>query len=308
MWIKENIPDQFGKTIIVTGANTGIGFETALALYEKGAHIVLACRDLKSAEKAMIQIQQSSGTGSVECGVLDLSSLDSVREFAHNFTENHQKLHILINNAGVMIPPPSKTTEGFELQFGVNFLGHFALTGLLYPSLVSTEDSRVVTLSSMAYLRGIIDFDNLKSEKSYDPMREYCQSKLADILFSVELHRRLSSIKSRILSLAAQPGANKTSLSRYMSPEALAEGIERVGALMDPWQGALSALYAATFPRVSGEKLYGPDKDGGYRGFPAESVIAENGLDKEVSKKLWNLAEKATGVYFPPEIRVSSGS
>ena len=299
MWTKENIPDQSGKTVIVTGANTGVGFETALALYENGAHVVLAGRDLKKIEAAIASIEKLKGNGSVEAGIIDLASLKSVKQFAESFIKNYKQLDLLINNAGVMVPPESKTTEGYELQFGVNFLGHFALTGYLFPLLEKTPGSRIITVSSLAYLRGIIDFDNLRSENSYDPMREYCQSKLADIIFSIELQRRLTANHKQTVSIAAQPGANNTELSRYMSREEHAAGIQRVGPLMDPWQGALPSLYAATSTEASGGKLYGPDKDGGYRGYPAEAIITANALVEGVAKKLWSLAEQATGVYFP---------
>ena len=164
MWTKNNIPDQSGKTIIVTGANAGIGYETALALYQAGAHVILACRSHEKAEETLNKIKEQAGKGSLETGILDLSSLASVKHFAEDFLQNHQQLDVLINNAGVMIPPASKTTEGWELQFGVNFIGHFALTGLLYALIKSTPKSRIVTVSSMAYVHGKIDFDNLKSE------------------------------------------------------------------------------------------------------------------------------------------------
>jgi NAD(P)-dependent dehydrogenase (short-subunit alcohol dehydrogenase family) len=299
MWTKNNIPDQSGKTVIVTGANAGVGFETALAFYEKGAHVIMAGRDLKKIEEAITRIKKLKGNATVDAGILDLASLKSVKQFAELYIQNHKQLDLLINNAGVMIPPASKTNEGYELQFGVNFLGHFALTGYLYPLLEKTPGSRIVTVSSLAYLRGVIDFDNLRSEKSYDPMREYCQSKLADIIFSIELQRRLSAKHKLTVSIAAQPGANKTELTRFMSSEALTAGIERVGPLMDPWQGALPSLYAATSTEASGGKLYSPDKDGGYRGYPTEATIADNALDETVAKKLWSFAEHATGVYFP---------
>ncbi len=299
MWTKNDIPDQSGKTAIVTGANAGVGFETALALFEKGADVILAGRDLKKLDEAISRIKKLKGNGTTEAGILDLANLKSVKQFAESFIQNHKQLNLLINNAGVMIPPASKTAEGYELQFGVNFLGHFALTGYLYPILEKTTGSRIVTVSSLAYLRGVIDFQNLKSEKSYDPTREYCQSKLADIIFSVELQRRLSAYHKQTVSIAAQPGANKTELTRYMSSEDLAAGIERVGALMDPWQGALPSLYAATSNDASGGKLYSPDKDGGYRGYPAEATIADNAMDEEVAKKLWSFAEQATGTRFP---------
>ncbi|WP_316741990.1 oxidoreductase [Pedobacter antarcticus] len=299
MWTKDNIPDQSGKMIIVTGANAGIGFETALALYEAGAHVVLACRNLGKANEAIVRIKQSSGAGVLEAAQLDLGDLNSVRQFAETFIKQHLKLDVLINNAGIMIPPATKTVQGFESQFGVNFIGHFALTGYLYPILNSTPGSRIITLSSMAYLYGKIDFDNLKSEKDYEPMREYQQSKLADLILSVELQRRITAKGDGVLSIAAQPGANKTELSRHMSVHAYKEAVERVGELMEPWQGALPSLYAAVSNEVTGGALYGPDEDGGYRGYPAEATITANALDEDVAKKLWKLAEEVTGLIYP---------
>jgi len=299
MWTKENIPNQTGKTIIVTGANTGIGFETALALYEAGAHVILACRSLENAENAITKIKVQKGFGTLEAGVLDLSSAASIKQFAETFIKTHDKLDVLLNNAGVMIPPASKTTEGYELQFGVNFIGHFALTGYLYPLLKATPGSRVVTLSSVAYLTGVIDFDNLKSEIDYDPMREYRQSKLADMLLSVELQRRITAAGDNVVSLAAQPGANNTDLSRHMNAEAFNTAVERIGGLMEPWQGALPSLYAATSPDVVAGGFYEPDGENGYKGYPTQSPIAPHALDEAVAKRLWELAEQATGVYYP---------
>ncbi len=299
MWTKENIPDLSGKTAIVTGSNAGVGFETALALYEKGAEVIMANRNLAASAIAIDRIRQQKGKGTVEVEQLDLSDLNSIKKFAEEFIRRFNRLDLLINNAGVMIPPASKTKEGYELQFGVNFLGHFALTGRLFPLLEKTKGSRIITVSSLAYLRGVIDFDNLKSEISYDPMREYAQSKLADLIFSIELQRRLSAVHAQTASIAAQPGANKTELTRHMSKEELTAGIARVGELMDPWQGALPSLYAGVSKDAQPGKLYGPDQDGGYRGYPAEAAIKENALDEQLAKKLWSFAEKATGVIFP---------
>jgi len=303
MWTKENIPDQTGKTAIVTGANTGVGYETALALYETGAHVVLACRDLGKAENARTKLLALKGKGSLETAVLDLSDLASVQQFADAFLQQHKALHVLINNAGVMnagkmAPLAAKTAQGYEQQFGVNFLGHFALTGRLYPLLNVTSGARIVTLSSMAYLRGVIDFDNLRSENSYDAMREYAQSKLADLLLSLELHRRITAAGDQVLSIAAQPGANKTELIRHMTDEELTAGIARVGPLMDPWQGALPSLYAALSPEATGGNLYEPD-NGGYRGYPTLATLKENALDEKAAKKLWDWAEEVTGVRYP---------
>ena len=298
MWTKENIPDQTGKTILITGANTGLGFETALALYETGAHVVLACRSQQKADGTLNNLQAKPGKGTLETGVIDLSDLGSVKQFADTFLQKHKQLHVLINNAGVAMPPASKTAEGYELQFGVNFLGHFALTGRLYPLLNATPGSRIVTLSSNGYQGSIIDFDNLKSEAGYEPLREYRQSKLANLIFSVELQRRITAKGDKVLSIAAQPGANKTELTRHLSEEAIAAGVERLGEFMEPWQGALSSLYAAISNDASGGNLYEPD-NGGYRGYPALASIQENALDKTVAKKLWDLAEQVTGIYYP---------
>ena len=298
MWTKEQIPDQSGKTVIVTGTNTGIGYETALALYEAGARVILACRDLKKADDTRARIQAQPGSGMLETGVLNLADLTSVSRFTDLFGQAHNQLHVLINNAGVATPPASKTAQGYELQFGVNFLGHFALTGRLYSLLDATPESRVVTLSSMGYQSAIIDFDNLRSEKSYDPLREYRQSKLANLLFAVELQRRIIESNDQVRSIAAQPGANKTELTRHLSDEDIAVGIERIGGFMDPSQGALSVLYAAVSPDVSGGAMYEPDQ-GGYRGYPSLATLQQKALDEPLAEKLWAFAEHATGIHFP---------
>ncbi|SEJ65073.1 NAD(P)-dependent dehydrogenase, short-chain alcohol dehydrogenase family [Dyadobacter sp. SG02] len=314
MWTKKNIGDQTGKTVIVTGANTGIGYETALALFEAGAHVVLACRSERNAQDAEARLRTQGGKGTLETAILNLANLSAVSEFAHAFIQKHDKLDILINNAGVMTPPASKTDDGYELQFGVNFLGHYALTGHLYPLLnstpgaatpgaatpgVATPGSRIVTVSSMAYLRGAIDFDNLRSEHSYDAFREYAQSKLADVLFSVELQRRIEAAGDQVISVAAQPGANKTDLSRFMSEAEYNAAIDRIGELMDPWQGALPSLYAAVAEDVQGGDFYSPDEPGGYRGYPAKLAIEPHGLDEAVASRLWEWAEKVTRVAYP---------
>jgi NAD(P)-dependent dehydrogenase (short-subunit alcohol dehydrogenase family) len=299
MWTKKDIPDQGGKIVIVTGANAGVGYETALALYKVGAHVILACRNLEKANQAISKIKEHPGKGTLEAGVLDLASLAAVKQFADDFKTKHQKLDVLINNAGVMIPPASKTADGYELQFGVNFIGHFALTGHLYPVLENTQGSRVVTVSSNAYLPGVINFDNLKSEQDYEPMREYRQSKLGNMLFSVELQRRIEATGDNVLSIAVQPGANKSDLSRHMDPVAYDAAVERLGGIMDPWQGALPSLYAATMPEVKGGDFYEPDQQGGYKGFPWKGTIAVHAMDEAVAKKLWRFAEDATVLHYP---------
>lgn len=298
MWTTKDIANQKGKTVIVTGGNTGIGYETALALFRAGAEVTIACRDRDKAEKAITEMKTQQGSGSLEVGILDLGSLSSVKQFAKKFIEEHLQLHLLINNAGVATPPASKTTEGYELQFGVNFLGHFALTGFLYPLLQTTAGSRIVTLSSNGYQNSAIDFDNLKSEKDYNALREYRQSKLANLMFSVELDRRIKAKGQQVLSIAAQPGANNTELTRHLSDEEIAAGKERLGDFMEPWQGALSSLYAAVAKEALGGQMYEPE-DAGLRGYPTLATIRENAMDEAVAKKLWDTAQAITGVVYP---------
>jgi NAD(P)-dependent dehydrogenase (short-subunit alcohol dehydrogenase family) len=298
MWTTKDIINQKGKTVIVTGGNTGIGYEIALALFRAGANVVIACRDKGKADKAIIQMETLKGIGSLEVGILDLASLDSVRQFAETFIEQHRQLHLLINNAGVATPPASKTSEGYELQFGVNFLGHFALTGLLYPLLLATQGSRIVTLSSNGYQTAVIDFDNLKSEKDYNPLREYRQSKLANLIFSIELDRKIKAKDQKVLSIAAQPGANNTELTRHLSDEEIAIGKKRLGDFMEPWQGALSSLFSAVSNEAIGGKMYEPD-NGGLRGYPTLAIIQDNALDEKVAKKLWDTAQEITGIVYP---------
>lgn len=298
MWTKDNIPDQTGKTVIVTGANAGIGYETALALYEKGAHVVLACRNLDKANAAAEAIQKITATGSVEVLQLDLSDLDSVKAAADTFKSKHKKLDLLINNAGVMVPPASKTAQGFELQFGTNVLGHYAFTGYLYPLLKATPDSRIVTVSSLVYRLGTIDYANLKSEKDYDPNREYAQSKLANLLFTLELQKLIEKAGDGVLSVASHPGITGTELARYISKEQFDDMIKVYGELMPAWQGALPSLYAAVSDEVTGGDFIGPDQDGGLRGYPTKAEILPVALDEGDAKKLWQYAEEATGVEF----------
>jgi len=223
MWTKNNIPDLSGKIAIVTGSNTGIGFETAKALFEAGAQVTIAARDVQKAKNAIQKIQSdTAGTGTLDYGKLDLANTGQVREFADHFMQKHTKLDILINNAGVMVPPAAKTDDGFELQFGVNFMGHFALTRYLLPLLKQTANARVVTLSSgAATLVDSIDFDNLRLEKSYDEWREYAVSKLADILFSYELDRRFRDAALPAIAVAAHPGVTRTDLQRNIPGENL---------------------------------------------------------------------------------------
>lgn len=298
MWTADDIPSQKGKTIIVTGANSGIGYETALALYLAGANVTVASRDESKARQAIERMERHAGTGSLEAGIIDLASLDSVRGFAETFVAQHDRLDVLINNAGVGTPPASFTRDGYESQFGINFLGHFALTGLVYPLLRVTPGARVVTVSSFGYIGSSIDFDNLKLEKEYDAAREYGQSKLADLMFAIDLDRRIKAQGQSVVSLAAQPGANSTELTRHSSKEAVAAMKARFGGFMDPWQGALPTLYAAVADDATGGNMYEPD-DNGFKGYPARATLQANALDQVVAERLWNLAQDATGIVFP---------
>ena len=298
-WTTSNIPDQTGRVAIVTGSNTGIGYETALALAKKSAHVVLACRSQAKGEEAIEKIEASQPSGNVELMLLDLSSLDSVRAFAGAFNAAHGRVDLLINNAGVMIPPFGTTAEGFELQIGVNYIGHFALTGLLFDKLVATPTSRVVTLSSIAHRQGKIDFDTLTGEDlqngaDYKPTIAYMQSKLADLMFAIELQRRLTEEGWGTTSVAAHPGFTATDLQRHSGLWNRLVGFWS----NDPPQGALPTLYAATSPDAEPGGYYGPDGFYEARGYPAPSKVMPRARDRQVARRLWSYAERATNVRF----------
>ncbi len=298
-WTTVNIPDQTGRVAIVTGANTGIGYEAALALAEKGAHVVLACRSESKGREAADRIETAIPMGSVELMLLDLSSLDSVRQFAESFDSSYEKLDLLINNAGVMMPPFGTTVEGFESQIGVNFIGHFALTGLLFDKLTATPGSRIVTLSSLAHRIGRIDFstftgEDLQDGAKYKPTIAYLQSKLADLMFAIELHHRLTGSDSGTISLAAHPGFTATDLQRH-------SGLwNRLVGLWsnEPPQGALPTLFAATSLDTQPGGYYGPDGVYEARGYPAPSKVVPRARERQVAQRLWRYAEEATNVRF----------
>ncbi|WP_264537408.1 oxidoreductase [Flavobacterium sp. N1736] len=301
MWTKENITDQSGKTVLVTGANTGIGFETALAFYEAGANVTIACRNKDKAEEAINKMKAIGGKGTLEIGVLDLTSLNKIKNFADDFKSKHQKLDILVNNAGVMMPPPTTTDDGFELQFGVNFLGHFALTAHLFQLLKQASNARIMTLSSgAATLVDGIDFENLRLEKTYDAQREYGVSKLANVLFAFQLNKKLSVLNSTIISVAAHPGVVYTNLQRHIPADILQTAFAQFKEVSQPWQGALPSLFAATDSTVKGGEFYGPDGEKEYTGYPALSKHTSKAMqDQELAVKLWAFAEEITGLQFP---------
>ena len=290
----DHIPDLAGKTVIVTGANSGIGHAAAAELARAGATVVLAVRDQAKGEAAAATI-----TGTTEVRPLDLASLDSVRAFAAAWQGD---IDLLINNAGVMIPPLSRTADGFELQFGTNHLGHFALTNLLLPHVAA--DGRVVTVSSDAHRAGAIDFDDLNWERRrYRPWRAYGQSKLANLLFTTELQRRLTEAGSTVKATAAHPGYAATNLQSHSGSRLLAFAMEHVGNRLiaqDAAGGALPTLYAAVAD-IPGGSFAGPSGPFGLglRGAPKLVARSAAARDAEAARRLWLVSEELTGVGFP---------
>ncbi len=295
-WNFEAIPDQSGRTAIVTGANTGIGYETARALARKGAQVILACRDEQKGAAAAERIQAEKPAGSVRAQALDLSDLESVKRFAERFKAEHQRLDLLINNAGVMVPPKSQTKQGFELQFGTNHLGHFALTAHLLPLLQRTADSRVVVVSSGAHHMGHIAFDDLQfAQRGYKPWAAYAQSKLANLLFALELQRRLQAAGAKTVVTAAHPGWTATDLQR--SSSVISKVFNPLFAMKPP-EGALPTLRAATDPAASAGDYYGPKNFFEMTGPPVRARINKHAQDQQVAARLWTVSEKLTGVHF----------
>ncbi|MFJ7046777.1 SDR family NAD(P)-dependent oxidoreductase [Streptomyces sp. NPDC101112] len=294
-WTEQHIPDQHGRVAIVTGANTGLGFETARMLAERGAAVVLAVRDVEKGKQAAARI-----TGDVTVQALDLTSLDSIRSAAADLRAAHPRIDLLINNAGVMYTPRQLTADGFELQFGTNHLGHFALTGLLLDRLLPVPGSRVVTVSSVGHrIRAAIHFDDLQWERSYSRVGAYGQSKLANLLFTYELQRRLAPHGTTV-AVAAHPGVSNTELVRN-TPAALRMPITWLAPLLTqkPEMGALPTLRAATDPAVVGGQYYGPGNRGEIRGYPKLVASSRDSHDRTTQQRLWTVSEDLTGVTFP---------
>lgn len=307
-WTTADIPSLKGRNIVITGANSGIGYQAALTLAARGAHVVLACRDPRRGAAAVTAIKGQVPDADVVLGTLDLASLASVRHFAEGFLAQGKPLHVLINNAGVMAPPKRLETEdGFELQFGTNVLGHFALTGLLMPALerAAAEGARVVTVASIAHTRGHIDFDDLQSRRHYSPMASYAQSKLGDLMFAFELDRRLRAAGSPIVSVAVHPGIAATNLFRtgdYHGLEKAARDVfsRLIGVTLNSdAAGALPTLYAATGAAVEPGGYYGPQGLFEARGrHVGPAGVAVQALDRAVAVRLWGTCEALTGVRF----------
>lgn len=295
------IPNQSGRIAIVTGANTGLGYETALALAQKDLHVILACRNQAKADAARERILSQVPDANVEVRLIDLSKLASVREFAEAYLATYDRLDLLINNAGVMAPPYTQTEEGFELQMGANYFGHFLLTGLLLPHLQATSGARIVALGSLAHRSGHIDFSDINSEKKYVRMKAYAQSKLACLIHAIELQRRLEQSGSDTLSVAAHPGGSATDLGRYV-PKWLFL-ILRYTLLplvtQSAADGAQPTLQAALGEDVKGGEYFGPQGMQELKGPSGRASLSVEATDPAVGRRLWELSEQMTGIRYP---------
>jgi NAD(P)-dependent dehydrogenase (short-subunit alcohol dehydrogenase family) len=298
MWTTENMPDLTGKVIIVTGSNSGIGFEAAQEFVRKGAHTILACRSLDRAQAAHDLITVASPDAHAEIMHLDLAHLESVRRFAREFQTHYPRLDVLVNNAGIMMAPYATTVDGFEHHFATNHLGHFALTGLLLNVLLRTRGSRVVNVSSSGHRMGRMDFENLMfaAGHEYSPMRAYGRSKLANLLFTYELQRRYDTRGSDAIAVAAHPGMAKTRLGRYLETK----WYVRLTLPLMSWimqsaaMGALPLLRAAVDPQVTGGEYYGP---GGFREIRGSPVLVQSNTashDVADARRLWEVSEQLT--------------
>jgi NAD(P)-dependent dehydrogenase (short-subunit alcohol dehydrogenase family) len=302
-WTSSNIPSQNGRTVVVTGTG-GLGFETALALARAGANVVIAGRNPEKGSAAVAKIRQAVAGPKIRFGKVDLANLESTAHFAAQLGREQESLDLLINNAGVMRPPKRRqTSDGFELQFGTNYLGHFALTAHLMPLLRKGNSPRVVNVSSVAARNGSIDFDDLQAVRSYRPMQVYAQSKLACLMFALEFARRSKAGGWGIDSIAAHPGVSRTDLIPNQSGSWSIHGMVRqyMWFLFQPaWQGALPGLYAATDPAARDGGYYGPDSWAGIRGYPTEETPPKQALDTAVATRLWDMSLALIGVDFAP--------
>ena len=301
-WTPQQMPSQQERLAIVTGANSGIGYQTARYLARAGATVILACRSAAKGEAARARIVAENAAAKIEVRALDVADLDSVRRFAAEFLSEGKPLDLLINNAGVMAIPERRTTpQGFEMQFGTNHLGHFALTGLLLPALLRQPKSRVVTVASIAHKGGKLNFDDLNGERGYDPRGAYQQSKLANLVFGLEFDRRLRAHSANTTSVIAHPGVAVTNIIS----NGMGTGIKGriVGALLplvaqSDDRGSWPLVYAATSSEVHGGGYYGPDGIAEIKGTPVEAKPKPQALDPAAGKRLWEVSETLTGVRY----------
>jgi NAD(P)-dependent dehydrogenase (short-subunit alcohol dehydrogenase family) len=302
-WTAADLPDQQGKTALVTGANTGIGFEAAKVLAARGATVVLACRDLAKAEAAASQISAAAPRARVETLRLDLASLASVHQAAEQFHANHRCLNLLINNAGVIHPAYARTEDGFELHFGTNHLGHFAFTGLMLDRLLAVPGSRIVTVSSSGHRRGDIHLDDLALQHGYGLNAAYGQSKLANLMFTYELQRQLAAVGARTIAVAAHPGNAYTEVGRHM-PGWVRVALSPRLRLLNSWllqsaqMGALPTLRAAVDPVATGGDYYGPAGPGEFTGHPTRVKSSARSHNADLQRRLWEESERLTGVNY----------
>jgi NAD(P)-dependent dehydrogenase (short-subunit alcohol dehydrogenase family) len=300
-WNAGDIPDQTGRVAIVTGANSGLGLVTARELARAGAKVVIACRDTTKGDRAEAEIQAQVPGADLDVRALDLADLASVRGFVARLTGEHDSIDLLINNAGVMAPPRRLTVDGFESQFGTNHLGHFALTGLLLPTLMSAPKPRVVTLSSSAHRIGKMDFDDLQGERHYNNWRAYGQSKLSNLLFCFELARRATAAGTGLLSVAAHPGYAATNL-QFAGPSAFYEkaimAVTNRVLAQSADMGALPTLYGATVADLPSGTFVGPEGFLEQRGHPHIVTAISRAYNERDWRRLWEISEEMTGVTY----------
>ncbi len=301
-WTTDNIPDLTGKVTIVTGGNSGIGYEAAKEFARKGAQTILACRNIDKAKMALDEIQTEIPNAPAEIMLLDLASQKSIQQFAAAFKTKYDRLDVLLNNAGIMMVPYATTEDGFERQFGTNHLGHFALTGLLIDIILQTPDARVVNVSSSGHRFGSMDFDDLMYQdgKGYSSMRAYGRSKLANLLFTYELQRRFEAAQTSALAVAAHPGISNTNLVghfanrwyfKLMMPF-FARGTQSAA------MGALPSIRAAVAPDVAGAQYFGPDGPRESKGYPIVVQSSEDSHNQADARQLWEVSEKLTGIEY----------
>jgi NAD(P)-dependent dehydrogenase (short-subunit alcohol dehydrogenase family) len=301
-WTVNDIPDLSGKIALITGANSGIGYETAKEFARKGIEVILACRSIEKGEEAASTIRTEIPDAKLKPMVLDLSSLKSVRAFADEFNAAYSRLDILLNNAGIMMVPYGKTEDGFEQQLGTNHMGHFALTGLLIDVLLNTPYARVVNVSSNAHRFGELDFDNLmfEDEEPYTPMKSYGNSKLANLLFTYEMQRLLDEKNANMIAVAAHPGISTTNLANHLAHPLLMKLVMPLFGWMmqSAAMGALPSIRAAVDPDVVGGQYFGPDGRNEQKGYPIAVSSNEASHNKEDARRLWEVSEELTGVSF----------
>lgn len=306
-WVNSNIKELTEKNILITGANSGLGLETSKFLSRKGANIIMACRNTEKGEKAKKQILEKYPEAKLEVRKLNLASLQSIKDFSKAFLKDYNELHVLCNNAGVMALPESRTEDNLEMQFGTNHIGHFALTALLFPLLKNTKNSRIVNISSELHKYGKMNFSDLQAEKKYSKWKAYNQSKLANMLFTYELQRKIEANNIAMLSLAAHPGYASTNLQTagaIMSNARIKEKLSSFGNLLfaqSQEMGALPSILAIAGEEVSNGDFYGPGGFMNMRGFPKKVPSSKRSHNKDDAKRLWEISEKLSGIDFTIE-------